>query len=230
MDNITPAVIAVSGVLIVGYITNFAAEDFRRFRDGAALAAALAGELGSHATAFPKIREILERQITSLDRSVIRNFDPPNDPIFDNGVGKLGLVGHAMAEEIAFVYQQIRAFRLAYSVISKSSKEMDDSELRSRHEGCLHAIHRAEERGKPLIINLKRRANKKILAAKGWVLSSAVLLVVTIALSMALNRIENQRYALSLGIYGEPRSQQVCLQNVETRTHWWWHLYYAFQN
>ena len=55
--------------------------------------------------------------------------------------------------------------------------------------------------------------------------------------SAALVRVENERYALSLGMCLDESMHRVdpnmhvadyqCLKRVETRTGWWWHLYYA---
>jgi len=229
MDSITPAIIAVSGVLIVGYISNFVSEDFRRFRDGSALAAALVGELSSHISAVPAIRQKIELQLKNLNRAVIRNFDPPDDPIFDNGVEKLGLLGSEMAEETAYVYQQIRAFRLAYSIIGKESGEMGDDELVARLTLCLEAITRAANRGEPLIKKLKERADKKFLQRIWISLCWFAPIFLVLMLSIALIKTENQRYALYIGLC-ESGPKQTCLQSVETRTHWWWHLYYGLLN
>jgi hypothetical protein len=56
----------------------------------------------------------------------------------------------------------------------------------------------------------------------------ASLLLVT---AHALVRTENQRYALFAGMCTDPiRPKTPCLEKVETRTGWWWHLYYALQN
>jgi hypothetical protein len=46
----------------------------------------------------------------------------------------------------------------------------------------------------------------------------------------ALVKTENQRYAMSLGMCIDPNLKAAdakCLRTVETRTGWWWHLYYA---
>ncbi|QJQ02335.1 hypothetical protein C798_19460 [Herbaspirillum rubrisubalbicans Os34] len=43
------AIISVGGVLIGAYVTNFVAEDYRKFRQNIIIAAGLAGELESHA-------------------------------------------------------------------------------------------------------------------------------------------------------------------------------------
>lgn len=52
-------------------------------------------------------------------------------------------------------------------------------------------------------------------------------------LSAALIYAENQRYAMSIGMCINPVLQvadQSCLSTVQTRTGWWWHLYYALTN
>lgn len=60
------------------------------------------------------------------------------------------------------------------------------------------------------------------------------LLLITILLAASLVRVENQRYALSLGMctasqVGVP-PDMVCIEKTQTRTGWWWHLYYALQD
>lgn len=53
MAEINVAFVGLLGVMTGGYFNNFLAEDYKRFRDGQALAGALAGELGSHVEAIP---------------------------------------------------------------------------------------------------------------------------------------------------------------------------------
>lgn len=159
---ILAAIIALSGAVIAGYLANFVAEDFRRFRDGSALAAALAGELGSHALAVPTIRNMLTLQLANAKQNIpmtFRPFTPPNDPIFEAGVGKLGLLGVKMVEDVVFKYQNLRAFRGALKIISDEYTDMSSSELIMRFENCLQTIDRAMERGEPLIEMLRARAN-----------------------------------------------------------------------
>jgi len=59
-----------------------------------------------------------------------------------------------------------------------------------------------------------------------------VLLVAITWLTIALVRVENQRYMMSIG--GCPNQlgnglppNLDCVRNAQTRTHWWWHVYYA---
>jgi hypothetical protein len=57
------------------------------------------------------------------------------------------------------------------------------------------------------------------------------LLIVVMFLSTAVVRVENQRYALQNDMCRKgPENIAVdfqCLENVETRTSWLWHLWYA---
>ena len=56
------------------------------------------------------------------------------------------------------------------------------------------------------------------------------LLAAIVWLCSALVRVENQRYALMIGMCREPTSGVAdwkCLRKVETRTSWVWHLFYA---
>lgn len=58
----------------------------------------------------------------------------------------------------------------------------------------------------------------------------ALALAAIMLLGSALVRTENQRYALQGGMCIDPVlkiADLVCLKSVQTRTHWWWHLFYA---
>lgn len=66
-----------------------------------------------------------------------------------------------------------------------------------------------------------------------------LLLVVTLVLGGALVRVENARYALWLGMCPNIRKITAAIGDnssgpdalncttIQTRTGWWWHLYYA---
>jgi hypothetical protein len=59
-----------------------------------------------------------------------------------------------------------------------------------------------------------------------------VLLATVAYLSYALVRVENQRYALQVGMcrdVGTGFIKYECLSKVETRTNSLWHLYYALK-
>jgi hypothetical protein len=67
----------------------------------------------------------------------------------------------------------------------------------------------------------------------------AVLIAAIFYLAQALVRVENERYALLVGMCQLPALPTVtgeggiclndlkCLATVQTRTGWWWHLFYA---
>lgn len=57
----------------------------------------------------------------------------------------------------------------------------------------------------------------------------AVLLIVW--LSVALVRVENERYAMQVGMCKVDPVKPIrpCLDQVETRTSWVWHLFYALK-
>jgi hypothetical protein len=49
-------------------------------------------------------------------------------------------------------------------------------------------------------------------------------------LVLVLVHVENQRYALLVGMCTDRRTgihDSECLRSVETRTGWWWHVFYA---
>lgn len=58
-----------------------------------------------------------------------------------------------------------------------------------------------------------------------------VLILVAGFLADRVVRIENQRYALFVDLCkldpANPAKRWDCLENVQTRTSWFWHLYYA---
>jgi hypothetical protein len=62
-----------------------------------------------------------------------------------------------------------------------------------------------------------------------WLLVAALAVIVW--LSSALVRVENQRYAMLIGMCPDRlvpgMHDSRCLAKVETRTHSLWHLYYA---
>ena len=57
-----------------------------------------------------------------------------------------------------------------------------------------------------------------------------ILFALLIWLAASLVRVENHRYALSLGMCIDPIvkvADYTCLSKVETRTSWIWHLFYG---
>ena len=58
------------------------------------------------------------------------------------------------------------------------------------------------------------------------------VLIVIVWLSVSLGRVENQRYAMQIGMCKDVVGgwDYSCLSKVETRTSWLWHIYYALLN
>ncbi|MEX3968504.1 hypothetical protein AB4Y42_41235 [Paraburkholderia sp. EG286B] len=165
MAEVNTALIAFIGVLAGGYFNNFLGEDYRRFRDGQALAGALAGELESHAEPLKWMKDGLEKmalQAMTEEGLTLPEWPIPPSPIFDSNTAKIGLLGAEMAKEVAYVYENLRAFRINFHQLSKHHHEIKNKEWNvAMVNGCTAALHRAEHRGLPLIASLKRYADVK---------------------------------------------------------------------
>lgn len=58
----------------------------------------------------------------------------------------------------------------------------------------------------------------------------AALLVAVVVLGRAVVRLENYHYANQIGMcdkHEEYLAREACLNNTETRTHWFWHILYG---
>ncbi|HEF4770585.1 hypothetical protein LGM80_19375 [Burkholderia multivorans] len=164
MSDLNAALIAFAGVLAGGYANNFLAEDYRRFRDSRALAGALAGELESHGEAIPLIKAGLEKMEEGIRNGTKLNMPEwpiPASPLFDQNASKIGLLAPELARDVAYVYENIRAFRQNFHVLSKNHQNLPPDWSSGTLIGCLAAITRAETRGVPLIANLKEYANAR---------------------------------------------------------------------
>jgi len=71
---------------------------------------------------------------------------------------KVGLLGPQSARDVAYVYENIRAFRQNFHMLSKDHRNMPKEWAPAMIVGCLAAIQRAETRGRPLIETLKSHA------------------------------------------------------------------------
>lgn len=130
------AFLAASATLVVAYLTNFEKERYVRFLDAASLAGALAGELRSHRSAFPVLLDrlhALEKAASSGAAVPLRLPTDPTSPIFESCVAKLGLLGPERAEAVAFLYEQLRAFRATMKVIAQQQEGMTNEELAGRY-------------------------------------------------------------------------------------------------
>lgn len=64
-----------------------------------------------------------------------------------------------------------------------------------------------------------------------WKVTSGLLAALLLWSCLSLVKVENRLYALEVGMrpsttLGLP-PDLACLEKVETRTNWWWHLVYA---
>lgn len=173
MTAILAALIAMAGAVIVGYATQFVAEDYRRFRNGSALAAGLAGELGSYAGAAPELRQGLAGIIAMIeggqrDLDALRPIERPVDLYFEEVVGDLGLLGTSLVEDVVLVYSNLRAFRMALEMVATGHKEMKDHEVIHRCRKCLEALDRASSRGTTLVDALRVRAAERFELRLPW--------------------------------------------------------------
>lgn len=158
MAELNVALIGLLGVMTGGYFNNFLAEDYKRFRDGQALAGALAGELESHGMPVKMIVDGLEKMNTKLadgQKLDLPKWPIPASPLFDQNASKIGLLGAELAREVAYVYENLRAFRQNFHVLSKHHSAMPGEWAQATIVGCQAAISRAEARGIPLVENLK---------------------------------------------------------------------------
>jgi len=122
MDNVAPALIAFTSAVLVGFLGHFVVEDYRRFRDSKAIAAALAGELSSIISSLTNLRDGLTGMKELLDQGqpmALPEMPDQSSPIFEANAEKIGLLGVDLAEGVAFTYDQVRAFRTSFQLLSK---------------------------------------------------------------------------------------------------------------
>jgi hypothetical protein len=162
---IVPALIAGVVSLLVAGLSNFGSESYRRHRGATSVAGALAGELSAHAAAMPELRGRLRMWLELSQggqRLEMQHLAPPNDPIFDSCVGALGALGPSIAEDVAFVYSNIRGFRQVMSHIAGEATTAEQQ--RGAIVAALEGIDRTEPRVILLIGALRRVAASEWLA------------------------------------------------------------------
>lgn len=161
--TVVAAALGALASVAVGIIANFLAEDYRRWRDGAALSAALAGELASYEPAAPMLQGMFSAWAHKTgcgerEDLVFRQFDKPTDVVFDSMVAKIGLLEPKLIEDIVYVYGNLKGMRTAMMMVMNEHSTMNDDELMLRAHACIDALSRASTRGTPLVAALKARA------------------------------------------------------------------------
>jgi len=142
--TIGAAIIAAGAALVVAYASNFVAEQYRRHLDSTGWASAIAGELKSHAEAFPLLKQLFTDLLLHVEKKQPLPLYPipmPVDPVFDSTPGKVGVLGVQFAGEVAFAYENLRAFRGAFFIVIEHHKEMDSDQLTRR----LQRLHKLIE-------------------------------------------------------------------------------------
>ncbi|CAE6786568.1 hypothetical protein R69658_04314 [Paraburkholderia aspalathi] len=91
------------------------------------------------------------------ERLTTPEWPVPPSPIFDQNASKIGLLGAQTAKDVAYVYENLRAFRQNFNMLTKHHEDMTLEWSSAIVVGCLAAITRAEARGLLLIEKLKRR-------------------------------------------------------------------------
>lgn len=163
MDKaLLPAVLALFGTLVAGFLSSFLSEHHRRFRDKQALAGALAGEIGSYRegwpifeTTFPTLIDIVK----SGERVEVPKIDKPTDRVFDSCVAQIGMLGPELAEDLAYVYNNLNAFRAMF--FSIASQEATPQQQYAMLESAWACLNRAKNRGKDLPERLKMYAKRR---------------------------------------------------------------------
>ncbi len=168
-DSVLAASIGASVTLVVAFLTQFLAESYKRFRDGAAVAGGIAGELSTYDGAPSVLRKMILGWVVEARAGrhlmlPLRPIDRPTDLYFDKAVEKFGLLSPDMIEHTVFVYTHLRAYRLGLEILQQGYKEMTAEEFIGRCARILEMLDRAEGRALFLVPHLRYRA-------KAWFLS-----------------------------------------------------------
>lgn len=185
MENVAPALIAFTSALLVGFGAHFVAEDYRRFRDSKAIAAALAGELGSIMLSLPELRTALAQMKVLLDdqKSIpLPEMPDQSSPMFEANAEKIGLLGVDLAEGVAFTYDQIRTFRTLFQMLSKHHTTMDLSWSSLLVGRCLQLVKSNQDEAKTLIENLRRHSEIWYVKSR-WVQTAFITGITVLSLS-----------------------------------------------
>jgi hypothetical protein len=161
MAALITALLAFVAVLAGGYLNNFLAEDFRRFRDSQALAGAFAGELESHGAATPYLRPRLHAMLLLVKEDkplALHEMPKPTSPVFDANVERVGLLGPDIARDLVAVYEQINGFRAGFVMLSKHHSEMNQAWREAVLGECILRVDTASARGAGLLEKLNEKA------------------------------------------------------------------------
>ncbi len=239
-DGLVAALVAGFVAITVAWLTQFVAEAYKRHRDGSAVAAAIAGEMASYVPAWPQLMATFEVWIKLLqkgqrDQISLRPFKRPEDMVIDEMVPKLGLLTTKQVEDVVSAYSNIRAFRDALMAVTTEHQSMSDAELNTRILAMISSLDRARVAGERVLPELHKRAEAPFWpwASKARIVGLATLCGLLLWFGASLVRVENQRYALEVGLCKSDPLKLAegakCLKAVESRNTWWWHLLHALR-
>ncbi|MEK8088087.1 hypothetical protein WNB94_16915 [Aquabacterium sp. A3] len=169
--SVIGALLALVGTLIAGFLSTFVSEHYRRHCNRTALAGALAGELGSYSEAWPLAHENINNAYNlALSGTEIKlpKIEKSTDRVFDSCVAQIGLLGPDLADDLAYTYNNINAFRV--SIQAASEIHSDPVRQAAMLQAALASMHRANERGKQLPEKLRRVARERYFQKWPWLL------------------------------------------------------------
>lgn len=187
MNDITGPLIAVGGVVFGAVITNFLGEDYRRHRDGTALAAAFAGELFGHFGGSAMLNPALQHLRDKVSAGTIEDLTPRtsiekvSDLIFEANAGKIGLLGTEHARAVAYAYQRISSFRTSLNTLVDHWNTMDKAERLARLDALITLLDDVATKGAETIAGLETYASSGNL--RGWIRTFAIYRVIANSLS-----------------------------------------------
>lgn len=181
MDNtVITTSLTVFGTLAAAFVGGIFKESYLRFTNRAALAGAIAGELASHGEYYPLLKEQLPNLIKIAESGKfpkLPSFEKPTDPVFESCVDQIGLLGAELAQEVAYVYSGLRAFRLS---MAAGYSDGALPELRSSHfRSAINTLDRIHSRGEVLLPKLKSCAQQRYVVQPLVIVS--ILLVFLVA-------------------------------------------------
>jgi len=163
-DTIAAAFIGGFVALVVGTITVFGTEAYRRHRDAISLAGALAGEIAVYVEALPMIESTwgeLERRAAAGTLLVVPNLPMPVNAIYDHCARDVGLLGPKLASEVAYLYGNVAAFRGAMAALI--SVRDDSVQQAALIRSALVFVGRGKAVGSPLLRKLRKFADSEFL-------------------------------------------------------------------
>ncbi|MEW9584510.1 hypothetical protein [Paraburkholderia sp. DGU8] len=84
----------------------------------------------------------------------------PPSPIFDQNAAKIGALGAETAKEVAYVYENLRAYRQNFHILTKHASAMPVEWSNAMILGCLAIISRSENRAEQLAPTLKSQTEE----------------------------------------------------------------------